>query len=276
MLIVILTGMLLCSALGATGQELTATPPARTGLGELLSRPLPGTLERADDDAARALQGALAGFAGVASAHVIISRAATEDEDAAPPPRRVALQLGLRDGFSPTPAWTEGLAAFVLRAVPDLDAAQLTIVDAGATVLYESGRSCLVAPPPEASEPARAAAATVTTARWLPAAAVLGCALVIAALVIGRRRPPPEPLPETPPGPLAFVADLSDDDLRRLLADERPELVGLVLAQVPPGSEERVRAAAGLSGAAAGRVDQVSPEVLSAVARALRGKLVAE
>lgn len=164
-LIVILTGMLLCSALGATGQELTATPPARTGLGELLSRPLPGTLERADDDAARALQGALAGFAGVASAHVIISRAATEDEDAAPPPRRVALQLGLRDGFSPTPAWTEGLAAFVLRAVPDLDAAQLTIVDADATVLYESGRSCLVAPPPEASEPARAAAAAVTTAR---------------------------------------------------------------------------------------------------------------
>lgn len=104
---------------------------------------------------------------------------------------------------------------------------------------------------------------------------MLGCALVIAALVIGRRRPPLEPLPETPPGPLAFVADLSDDDLRRLLADERPELVGLVLAQVPPGSEERVRAASGLSGAAAGRVDQVSPEVLGAVARALRGKLVA-
>lgn len=274
MLVVIVAGMLLCPALGAAGQyESMPAQPSHVGLADLLCRPLPGTLERADADAARSLGTALADFDGIAAAHVIITRAPVDD-DAAPPPRRAALQLALRDGFVPTGAWTEGLAAFVLRAVPDLAPADLTIVDAAATVLYEAGQTRVTPPTPGPAAPEHRRAAIVTAAQWLPAAAILGCALVMAVLVIGRRRPRRESAPEPAPGPLSFLQDLSDEDLRRLLAGERPELVALVAAQVGPTTAARVRESAGLPGGMDEAVGRVDPEVLCAVARALHGKLV--
>lgn len=277
MLVAIVTGMLLFSVANAAGQQaLTSPPSVPAGLGQLLSRPLPGTPERVDADAARALEAALCGFTGVASARVIIARTPSDgsDDHAVTPRRLVAIQLGIADDFSPTPAWVEGLVTFVLRSLPDLDAADLTIIDADAAVLYEGGHARVSSPAPQASSQGRAMVTSLTRAHRLVAACVVGGVLMMLVLVIGRRRLRVERTPAPALGPLAFLEELSVEQLRRVLAGERPELIALVAAQLAPRAARRVREAAGLPLAPLERPELVTPEVVATVARALREKLV--
>jgi len=267
---VVVVALLLSAGTGLAQNAYLSAGAGGHGFTDLLSRPLPGTPERADADAARALEAALADFSGVTAAHVIITRAT--DADALAARRRAAVHLTVVDEHTPTPAWVEGIAAFVTEAVPDLAPEHLTIVAADGTVFYARGSAAPAVSPPAG----RTGGALVGWAAAPVAAALGGCALVVAAvLAIGRRREPPRALAdaEREPGPFAFLTELSDEELRLVLADERPEVLGLVAGAVEQAQADRVRAAA------ARDVPSVSPEaadaeVVAALAAALRGKLV--
>lgn len=268
MLLVVVAALLLSAGTGLA-QDAHLSAGAGGGFSDLLSRPLPGTPERADADAARALDEALTAFTGVTAATVIVTRAT----DTPSADRRAAVQLTLADDCAPTPAWVEGIASFATQALPHLAPDQLTIVTADGAVLYARG-SAVVVPAPEPGRRARGALAG--RPGTLLAAAAAGCALVVAAvLVIGRRREPRPAIAEAQPepGPFAFIAEVSDDELRRALAGERPEVLGLVARAVDEAQAERVRASAD-GEAASLATGAAEPEVVAAVAAALRRKLV--
>ncbi len=269
-LLVVAVALLLSAGTGLAQDGHLSAGAGGRGFAQLLSRPLPGTPERADADAARALEDALTGFTAVINARVIVTRA--PDADVASPSRRAAIQLTLADHCTLTPAWVAGVASFATQALPSLAPDQLTIVTADGAVLYAHGSPAIALEP----EP-REGGGSVPPGRagMLPAAAAAACALVVVLLVIGRWRQgaPDIAEPEPEEGPFAFLERLSDDDLRHLLMDERPEVVGLVAHAVADEQAGRVRNVLGAEPVAP--VAAVAePEVVAAVAAALRRKLV--
>jgi len=268
-LLLAVVALLLSATTGLAQDAYLSAGAGGRGFTDLLSRPLPGTPERADADAARALEDALADFTGVTAAHVIITRAGVTSAS-----RRAAVHLTLADDHPPTPAWVEGIAAFATQAVPELAPEHMTIVAADGAVLYAGGSAVLAAPP----RPARRAGRVLAgRAAALVAAALGGCALVVAAvLAVGRRRErrPAGAGAEREPGPFAFVTELSDEELGRVLADERPEVLALVAGAVEQAQADRVRVVAAECDVPSVSVEAADAEVLAAVAAALRGKLV--
>ncbi|MGD9498215.1 MAG: hypothetical protein AB7Y46_18085, partial [Armatimonadota bacterium] len=246
--------------------------PASAGLTELLSRPLPGTPERADADIARALERALGGFLGVDGASVIVSRAGGESRAA----RHAAVQLQLSEGCRPTATWIEGIAAFIHQALPDLDPAQLTVVDTTGRPLYAHGGPCVTASLPAGRVPSDAAPIPARNSAALSAlllVAAFGAAAAVAILLIAaRRRARAAQPPRVEPGPFSFLEALEDAQLRRALAGERLEVLAVVVAGLTPAQAARVRELTAVRGQ--GRVEAVDAEVIHAVAEALRAKLV--
>jgi len=272
--LVVVAALLLLVAPGSAQDSPLVSGWSGSSLGDLLSRPLPGTPERADDDLARALERALIGFVGIDRARVIVT--SRETEDASPPSRSVAVQLTLADDHAVDPRWVQGIVDFITSAVPELDARNLTIVDASGNTLYARSVVAVSSPSPTT--------AGTDAPKWragrqgwvLTIAAVAGCVVIIAALLLlsgrgGTERRPPEPEPQ--PGPFAFLESLDDDELRHVIADERPEVVALVAHHLGDAQRDRVRAviAQQLPPVAATEPDA---EVVAVIAAALRGKLV--
>ncbi|MEA3402460.1 MAG: hypothetical protein U9R79_14580 [Armatimonadota bacterium] len=254
----------------ANAQEMP-TAGSAGGLGEILGRPLPGTPAREDADAAQRLEAALRGFQGVGGAHVIISRSADSDTDA--PVRRAAVQLSLTPEHEPSARWVDGLSAFILAAVPHLQAGELTIVDAAGRTLYSRGSPARFmtapAPPPAASAGPFPFAGL---SPWIILAAALVCAAGLAFVLLrgARVRPPEEP--QRTPSEFAFLTSLPDERLRAVLGDERPELLAMVLAQVDRRDAQRMREVLELPSPIAPAAEP-DPDVVSAVAEALRRKV---
>lgn len=242
-------------------------------LGDLLSAPMPGTRARADADQAARLEGALPGFDGVDRAHVIISR--RQDDGAQSP--EVAVQLQLREGFSPTPAWLSTLCAFAFRTVPDLDENSLTIVDSAGRTLHEAGASLIAAPP---ARPSPGTGVLDETFRfdpgWLWAAAGLGFLLVVAGLAVQLllRRGPEVEEPVDVAGPLDFLAGIPVDRLVDVLRDERPEVLAAVVSLAPEAVAERLRRHEALPERIPALTEQLAPDLTEALARELRARLV--
>ncbi|MGC9320450.1 MAG: hypothetical protein ACP5KN_20620 [Armatimonadota bacterium] len=241
------------------------------GLGEILGRPLPGTPAREDEDAARHLERALAAFEGVQSAHVIISRSPSSEANARV--RRAAVQLGLTPEHRPSHRWVDGLSAFILAAVPHLQARELTIVDATGRTLFARGSparfmTAPASPAPDSTQPSPPAGLSP----WTIVAVALVCAGAVAVVLLRgvRLRPPQEPQPTA--SEFAFLTSLSDDGLRTALRGERPEVVAMVLKQVGPRDAQRMRGVLELPSMTAPAAEP-DPEVVSAVAEALHRKV---
>lgn len=274
MSVVVLAALLLLAAPGSAQDSPLVSSWSGSGLGDLLARPLPGTPERTDDDLARALESTLIGFMGIDRARVIVT--SHEVEAASSPSRRVAVQLTLAENYIVDPRWMQGIVDFITSAVPELDARNLTIVDTTGNTLY--ARSAVAIPPPSATTTSTGTVrADVGWQGWaLMIAAVVGAVIVAALLVLSGRRStkhqPPEPEPEL--GPFAFLEALRDDELHRVLQDERPEVIALVAYHLDEAQRDRVRAviAQELPVVMAGA--EPDPEVVAVVAAALRRKLV--
>lgn len=251
--------------------RFVAAPACAQGLSvnpqTLLSRPLPGTLAREQYDLSRSLEQALVGFSGVKEAHVLI----TQESEHPSGSRRAAVQLKLTDGFSPTTPWVGAIADFVRQSVPRLASGDLTIVDASGQTLYSAG--VVHVPPPLAVSPAR----PPLTHPWLIGAAG-ALSLVLIWLVLRRgstpRSAPPEPREPAPSGPFGFLAGLSDEELATALRGERAAVVSAVLSRLPREVAARASRTLGAT-LPVGGTPEVAPEVLVALAEALRRKLAA-
>ncbi len=261
----------------ALSQSLTAKPGTVEDLGGLLSRPLPGTPERADADFAAALRDALLGFDGVEDASVVISRSSAPD----PPHRSAAIRLALAPDHAPTREWVAGLATFIVGAERDLSPDALTIVSSSGAVLYSRGEVTL-SEPERPREPLGRATWQAHGA-WLLGAGAFACMAVLAVTLLrgssissdspSELQAPPAAHRQTE-NPLGFLATLTDDGLRAALADERPEVVAAVVAEVDEETAERVTAL--LNAELPPLLTTTPPEITAALAQALETKLAVD
>ena len=235
------------------------------GLAEILAGPLPGTIARGDEDAARAIEQALLGFDGVDAARVII----TSDPTRSPDARRAAVQMAL-GGDPPSPAWIENIAEFIVQAVPGLASNELTMVDTSGRVHYVAGAS--VRPPAVTVELPPADLPRVERTAWLVVSVIAGAGLVTAFVLGWRRDSGQMEAPSETSIPLAFIQKLGDDDLCRMLAGERPAVVAAVIKLAPPDEEDRLRRCC--------KVQELpvlerspTPELIAALEKALRARL---
>lgn len=264
-----LSSLTLLTSVCAPAQEEIEARVVPTGLGEMLARPLPGTIAREDADDAASLARALAGFDLIEAAQVIVSR---PPDDPSPLSRHAALQLRLVQP-PPGPEWASAVAAFTLRSLPGLDPLRLEIVDTSGTLLYSQGRPHWSRPPADPAPRSQAPASRLSPA-VLAAAGALGLAAMLGIAL--RRRPlVQEESPAPPAGPLDFVADLSDDDLLRLVRGERIELIAAVAALVPAEQAQRLREIASVGELPPPRT-MLSDATATLLAAALRGKLAGQ
>lgn len=266
-------GLALLSVVAASA---AGPAPERTELQSpwsgILSRPLPGTLARDDADLASALERALAGFDGVNSARVVIARPPAKTSLQEPAPRRAAVQVTLSPEVPCTTSWTETLAAFILQAIPELDPAQLTVVDSAGHALYAGGRARAPQAQPLTGAPDDEPPASATSAWWwLLAVALVGLG-VTAALLTGRSRRA-QRAPAAEAGPLSFLRDLSSHELRLAFAGERTEVIAAALSALSPPARERLRRVLAVPAHVQALQAALSPQVLTAMAQALREKL---
>ncbi|MGI5818241.1 MAG: hypothetical protein ACOX9R_09095 [Armatimonadota bacterium] len=265
--------LLLLALMPAAKDALAAEPHALVsagGLGGLLSAPLPGTRARDDAQLAASLERALVGFDGVERATVIISRS----PEAVASSLHVALQLTLAPDFAPTPAWVETLCGFVLRIIPHLDRGGLTIVESTGRTLYDAGDTRL----PPAPTPAIGVIDETFHFEpwWLWAAAGAGFTLVIAGAAVqrfARRDPAPEAVVATP-GPLDFLEAVPVEHVAGVLADERREVVGAVLALAPEPVAAALRDQMAERPGVPIAPEHPDPRMTAALATALRGRLM--
>jgi len=258
----------------ACGQRVRPDTSGGTDLRGILSRPLPGTRAREDDDSARALERALTGFDRIEAAQVVIGRESPDTSSSADP-RHAAVRLTLTKPLRLTADWTEGIAAFITEALPGLPPQHITIVETTGRVLYAHGRA--MPPKPPASPPPQDASAGPTGRSLVLLACVglVGAALAAALVLVGWRRIKGRE-PPAPAGPFGFVTDLTDDELTDLLAGERPEVVAAVVGQLAPRQARRVRERAAQPHALQEPETPPGPEVVNALAEAMRRKLVSQ
>lgn len=238
------------------------------GLTGMLSAPLPGTRARGDEDAARALETALAGFEDIVSAHAVV---VTDDCAFSETSRRAALRLSL-SGAPPSQAWVESIAHYALQVLPGVEPTDLTIIDTGGNPLFSGGVAAELAQP-AAAAPLVSPPADSERMVWLLAAAAVGAALVFALVMLRRRNGRQQEPPSTPPEPFDFISDLSDEDVAGLLQGEREAVVAAVIHLAPGGESERLRRVAGSRELPALR-RKPPADVAAALERALREKLV--
>jgi hypothetical protein len=258
----------------SSAQPARGGSPASAGsLSELLSAPLPGTRARSDDDLARRLEGALAGFDGVETAHVLISR---QSEDAQSSPG-VAVQLHLSEDASLTPAWLSTVCAFCIRTIPGLDATSLTVVDDSGRTLHEDGRTLV---PAVSASPPQADRVVDETFRfgpgWLWAAAGAGFLLVVTGLAVQlllRSQSEEEQRP-VEAGSLSFLSTVPIERVVEALRQERPQVLAVVTGLAPEDVAERLREHGAFPDDIPTPTETPAPEMTDALARELRARLV--
>jgi len=100
----------------------------------------------------------------------------------------------------------------------------------------------------------------------------MGCALT-GCLLLGTRGGRRLRAPTPPGGPLGFLESLSDPELRLCFAGERAPVVAAALGQLPVRAQRRLRRALALPAELKSPAPAPPPELLDAMARALRAKL---
>jgi hypothetical protein len=268
---VVLPALLIIVSTGAPAIAGSDRPVSVQGLGGLLSTPMPGTRARESVELADRLEQALSGFAGVGSVSAIVS--APSDDSVASP--QVAVGFTLSDDFSPTPAWLEAICAFSLRIVPDLAPDSLTIVDSSGRTLHDGGVSLL---PDSAPHLDRGVIdeTFVFQPWWLWAAGGMGFVLVVLGVVaqLPLRRDTEADDAGREPGLLDFLEDVPEAELVRVLAVEREEIVHAVLALAPEAVVERLWRNDALACEARSALEPPDSRMVSALATALRARLV--
>lgn len=134
--------------------------------------------------------------------------------------------LSCRPGHQMTPEALQGIALLCTNSLPGLSSQRLSILDTQGRLLYSDGQVQTTSLPP----PGRA-----NPLPWLLVAAAL--AVVGAFLAVqGRRAVAP-----TAAGAWAGLTRRNEPELLSLLAGERPEIIGLLLENLPAPVAKRLR-----------------------------------
>lgn len=214
---------------------------------------LPGTSQYARNAQQRTVAGLLRGFEAVAGAEVVIS--------GPEPTPAVNVVLKPRPGHPLAASLLDSLSRLILGAVPGLTPERLQITATTGQTLYAAG---------QVEAPALPAGSTSAYLPWLLGLAVLAAAAVAWPYLRRRSRPAAAAVSG---GGLEFLDSLDNDSLMRLLAAERPGLIGVLYALAGEHTARRLRRFARRRGLVLKAPDrELDPAVVQAVTAALRRK----
>lgn len=259
----------------ATAQQVAPGLHSDLGRSHVFELPsaIPGTSEYQLEKRSRQLSAMLTDLAPVASARVMLTAAAAE-----PNAVSAVLQLELVPDMAASSELCRTIVSLLKHVEPRIRAETILITDRQGRILYDRGQPTMPAAPDAAQVGDAAGQRRGAHLPLIGVGLLVGLVIAVAWWWVGAGRVSLRTARDAPDGPWAFLCAASPSRLTALLSEQRPEVVGAIMAESDERTRGRLRWAMRRTGHPQMAAPQrpMHPEISHAVVEGIRQMLAVD